>query len=174
MKYKACIFIFGVLGLVVTGYAGLCMAVKHVLSPSQFARFGRVVVKAAVLHTDEGGASRAVQLAREAVRQGQTGKTIALSGVPWSNSLFTFTLPGYAISLPETNGRMHKFPTFSTDAELGEYFYTQLPAEGWELVDRMGSLRTFKQNDVMLSVATTYYLTTGITELSVSLHATPI
>jgi hypothetical protein len=115
-----------------------------------------------------------VELAREVLLEGETMKVASLSESVFSSAMFSVRLPKDSLSLsPETNHAytyINQYLTFSTDKELEDYYQTQLPAQGWQFVDRMGSMRTFKNGTMTLSIGTKHYLTTGISELDMSLH----
>lgn len=146
--------------IVLVGYLALSVSVKQVLSPKEFVRFSKVVVKATILHRRGG---EAINLAKEALRQGKYGETIALG-----NTLFIYTLPNYTTGFPDSNGVINHYATFSNDTELYEYFHKELPEQGWEFTDQLGALYVFKKQDAKLAIIKKYYLTTGISELHVS------
>lgn len=152
------------LAIILSGYVYLSVYVGRTLNVSEFTRFSGVILRSALFHRSEGGASRALALSKDALSSEWSQATIESAG-----QSYTFPLPKYAAHQEMAEGNL-RFLAFINDDEIQEYFNQMLPKAGWKHVDQMGAAHFFEGDGVHLVVTQHYYLTTGISEFDVSIR----
>jgi hypothetical protein len=162
-KYIVSVLAF-LLALVLSDYVYLSVYVGRALKVSEFTRFSSVILRSALFHRDEGGASKALILSKEALSSAPSQATIETAG-----QSYTFPLPQYAIHQEEAEGRFH-FLAFIADDEIQDYFNRELPKAEWKHVDQMGAAHFLEGYGVHIVITQHYYLTTGISEFTVSIR----
>ena len=162
-KYIVSVLAF-LLALILSDYVYLSVYVGRALKVSEFTRFSGVILRSALFHRDEGGASKALVLSKEALLSAPSQGTIELAG-----HSYAIPLPKYAIHQEGTEGRFH-FLAFIADDEIQDYFNRELPKAGWKHVDQMGAAHFLEGYGVHIVITQHYYLTTGISEFSVSIR----
>ena len=161
MRSKSTFSILSFAGaILLSGYLYLSSSAGRVLSVSEFARFSTTIVKS-VAHQQEGGASHALRLTKEALSTIPSNGSIELDG-----QSFTFPLPNYAIRLEKNGNRFH-FLAFVSPDELERYFVRELPAAGWMNVEQMGAGHFLQNQNAHMIVVQKFYLTSGISEFDV-------
>ena len=153
-----------ILAIVLSGYIHLSVSAGRALSASEFTRFFHTILWAAVLHMDENGGSRALKLSREAVSSAPSSGVIKTAG-----ETFQFPLPQFCVSRDE-HQQSRQYLTFASFDELQDYFHKTLPQAGWRHVDQMGAGHFFKGHGARIVITNHFYLTTGISELNVSVR----
>jgi hypothetical protein len=144
------------------GYVYLSVCAGRALTPSEFARFSNAIAKSAI-HPREGGASKALSLARAALSSPPSNESIELG-----ERKYVFPLPKYAVPQEKTNGRV-SFLAFVSSDEMQDYFYRELPEAGWTHVDQMGAGHFLEGHGAHLTITQNFYLTSDISEFNVSI-----
>ncbi len=142
-------------------YLYLCFATGRLLTASEFLRFSSTVSRNAVLHLGEGGGSRSLRLAREALSNPTSDGTVEIGG-----RNYNFPLPKYSVRQENQH-----YLTFASFDELQDYFYRELPADGWRHLEQMGAGHFFECNGARMVITHHFYLGTGISEFNISVVA---
>ncbi len=159
--------------LVLSGYLYLSIYAERPLTPSEYMKFSSAVLFAAVLHKDEGGGTRALELVSGALSSPVSKGTISLG-----KHQYTFPLPKYSIyqynfdlsQMPDPQqAQGQRYLTFSSFEELTDYFYNELPKAGWKHIDQMGAGHFFEGNGGHMTITQHFYLTIGISEVNISI-----
>jgi hypothetical protein len=125
MRRKIIIAFITVVAILVLGsYTYLSAAVGRCLNPSQFFRFSTTIAMA-VIHSNEGGATRAFSLYRQAMASPTLTGSVDLDG-----QKYVFPLPKYAVAQEHSGGAFY-FRAFVSPGEMDNYFYRELPQAGW-------------------------------------------
>ncbi|MDT5122790.1 MAG: hypothetical protein QOC96_2272 [Acidobacteriota bacterium] len=162
-KYIVSVLAF-LLALVLSDYVYLSVYVGRALKVSEFTRFSGVVLRSALFHRDEGGASKALVLSKEALSSAPSQATIETAG-----QSYAIPLPKYALHQEVVEGRL-RFLAFIADDEIQDYFNHVLPEAGWKQVDQMGAGHFLEGYGVHMVITQHFYLTTGISEFYVSIR----
>jgi hypothetical protein len=162
--------VVGVLGfaalLLLSGYTYVSASVGRRLSPSEFARFSSTIAKS-VIHPQEGGASRAFRLTRQALSSAPAVGSIEVNG---QNCVFP--LPKYAVPQETSACRFH-FLAFVSPEEMQNYFYRDLPQAGWKQVDQMGGGHFLEGHGAHMTIVQYFYLTADISDFDVVIKDCP-
>jgi hypothetical protein len=145
--------------LVISFYLYLSVIAGHPLTPAESVRFFGTIAWSTLLHSDEGGARRSFDLTKEVLSHPAAFGEIDVNGHKLS-----IPLPLYTIARDEGEGVRH-YLTFSSAAELDDYFYRVLPASGWRQVEQMGAGHIFEKEDAHLIITQRFYLTAGISKM---------
>ncbi len=114
---------------------------------------------------DENGGSIALRISKEALSSAPSNGTIEIEG-----RTYDFPLPKYSVRRNEGEGMQHYLVVASFD-ELRDYFERQLPEAGWRHIDQMGAGHFFEGYDAHMVITQHFYLTTGISEINISIRA---
>jgi hypothetical protein len=146
--------------IVLSGYLYLSVAAGRALQMREFERFSSTIFKS-LAHPQEGGASRAISLSREALSAIPANGSIELDGY-----IEKFPLPKYAFRTERSPGRYH-FLAFVSPEEMERYFDRDLPDAGWTSVDQMGAAHFLQNNHASMIIVQRFYLTSDISEFDV-------
>lgn len=148
--------------VVLSGYIYLSVYAVRPLTPSEYMKFSSTILFAAVLHSNDKGGARALELAKEAL---SSAPKIGVEDV--DGRRYQFPLPKYSV---RREGHENSYLVFASDKELEDYFDKTLPQAGWKYFDRMGGLHIYMNDDgVILTVGQSFYLGTGISSLGGSI-----
>ena len=145
----------------VSGYLCLCCLCGHQLTVPEFLRFSSTILWNTMVHSNESGGSRSLQLARES-----SSRPILNSKVEISGKQLCFPLPKYTVF---QEGQ--RYLTFASFDELQDYFRRRLPATGWRHVEQMGAGHFFEGHGAKIVITHHFYLGKGISQLNVSVMA---
>lgn len=159
--------------LALSGYLYLSVCAERPLTPSEYLRFSGTVSLATVLHENDNGGARALELAKGTLSSPISSGTITLG-----KHQYAFPLPEYSIyqynfglsQLPDPHqAQGQRYLTFSSFEELTDYFYSELPKAGWKHTDQMGAGHFFECHGAHMTITQHFYLTTGISEVNISI-----
>lgn len=154
-------------GLILLFYIGFSLNIGRALSPKEFAKFSKTIVKAAILHPGQNGGLTAINLANQVLAQSEPDGQV-LPTDPTMSRTFTFPLPKYSTQIYGESG-LSRFATFASPKEIDEYFNKTLPESGWKFVDQMGAGYFFEGQGLRMTITKHFYLTQDISELNVSI-----
>jgi hypothetical protein len=158
-KALACISAF-TLTVAISGYVYLSVYAGRALHIIEFDRFASTVLWATVLHSDENGGARALQLAREVLSSNTSTTAIEADG-----QTYRLPLPPYTIRDEGGN----RYLTFSSQEELHEFYKKDLPAAGWIYLDQMGAGHFFNGYGAHMVITEHFYLTSAISEINITI-----
>jgi hypothetical protein len=153
-----------VLAIGLTGYVSLSVYVGRTLTPSEFDRFSAVILKSAIFHRNEGGASKSLILLKQAMSDAPSNATIEIVG-----RSYAFPLPKYVCCQVRRRGGLY-FQAFVSPDEVQDYFHLQLPEAGWRHVDQLAADHSFEGHDARMNITQHFYLTQDISEFGVSIR----
>jgi len=146
--------------LVLGSYTYLSAAVGRCLNPSQFVRFSTTIAMA-ITHPNEGGATRAFSLYRQAMASPSLTGSLDLDG-----QRYVFPLPKYAVPQEHSGDGLY-FRAFVSPSEMEKYFYRDLPQAGWFHDQQLGAGHFFTGHGVHMTIVQHFYLTSDISEFHV-------
>jgi hypothetical protein len=154
-------------GLILLFYIGFSLNIGRALTPREFVKFSKTIIKAAILHPAQNGGLTAINLANQVLAQSEPqGHVLGTDqALPMD---YTFPLPKYPATIYGERG-LSSFATFAPQKEIEEYFNKTLPESGWSFIDRLGALYIYRGHGVQLNIEKRFYLTQDITELNFSL-----
>ena len=153
-----------VLAIGLTGYVSLSVCVGRVLKPSEFDRFSGVILKSAIFHRNEGGASKALNLLKQTMSSAPSNGAIEIVG-----RSHAFPLPKYVCCQQQREGGLY-FLAFISPEEVQDYFHRELPEAGWRHVDHMAADHLFEGHGARMNITQHFYLTQDISEFGVSIR----
>jgi len=150
-------------GLILFFYLAFSLNIGRTLTPGEFIKFSKTIVKASVLHPAQNGGLIATNLANRVLTQSETEGQV-LPKDPTLSRFYTFPLPKYTTGIYGEEG-VARFVTFASQKEIKEYFDKTLPENGWSFREQLGALYIYQGQGVRLNIEKRFYLTTDIKEL---------
>jgi hypothetical protein len=166
MRIKITLSLLLLAVILFSSYVYLSVCVGRSLKLSEIARFSNTVVKS-LLHPNEGGASRALTLSKQALSSAPSTGSIEADG-----RKYAFPLPKYAV--PQGKGACRfRFLAFVSPDEMQNYFDRDLPQAGWTQVDQMGGGHFLQNHGTRMTIVQYFYLTSDISDFNVVINDCP-
>lgn len=159
MQKQSKIFLFSLIFATTTllsGYSYLSIKIGCPLTFAEFVRFSNIIIWNSTLHAEENGGSRSLRLAKEAILNPVSSEILKIGGQKYS-----YPLPEFSVC---QGGQVYL--TFASTVELQNYFSRELPAAGWEYVDRMGAGHFFEGYGMKMTIVSNFYLGKGIRKIA--------
>jgi hypothetical protein len=138
-------------------YLAMAVTARRPIAPGEYLIYSGAMVRAAVGHADESGATRAVAYIRAALAE--PASTAQLSS---SATQVTIPLPPHTTRSPDATGGSNTYITFATDDELVAYLTQTMPQAGWQHVDQMGGGHFFRNGAAEVVISQRYLLSRAI------------
>lgn len=155
------------LGLLVTAsvllpYLAMAVIARRPIAPGEYVIYISAILRAAVGHADESGATRALTYARAALAEPAVTAQVSSSATQ-----VTIPLPPHTTRQPDSTSGSIAYISFATDDEMMAYRTQTMPQAGWQYVDQMGGGQIFRNGEAEVVISERYLLSRAIRALTV-------